>query len=232
MKFDSFTIAEVVRESDSIRSYRLEPKSGAIPRFEPGNFFLLRLPDGSGKMVQRPYSAASAPWEDGLLFTLKLAGQFTHLIWEAKEGDGIEASGPYGIFTLRNDDAERVFISGGVGVSPFRSMILHTVKKEKKPAHLFHSARTFGELVYFRELGKLASEEPLFNFIPTITGEDKPESFKGLSGRVSAQTLRDRLASLEGRTFYVCGSKEMARSVSHMLVEAGVKKELVRKEEW
>ena len=124
MQFTPFTVHDIVHESEDIRTFRLEPKDGALPAFKPGNFFILALPDETGKRAQRPYSIASLPGEGYLQFCIALKGAFTHLLWKLKKGDSIDVAGPFGLFALAPTDTERVFIAGGVGISPLRAMLL------------------------------------------------------------------------------------------------------------
>ena len=232
MNFRQFVVKEMVEESPDVRTFRLAPADGAVPAYKPGHFFLLRLKDANGKLVQRSYSAASHTSEPGLAFCIKLKGEFTHLLWNLKKGDAVEADGPYGIFLLRQEDEERVFIGGGVGISALRSMILQTVKFEGKPCCLFHSAHTFEGLTYYEEMKSLAEQNPHFKFYPSVTGPDAPAGWGGLCERASVQCLKEKLGALLGKSFYLCGSKEMTGALSAALLAEGVPKEMIKKDEW
>jgi len=232
MKFERYAISRIVDESGDVRTFRLQKKDGSpLPQYQPGKFFLLRLQDPSGKMVQRAYSAASHPSEPFLAFCIKLKGAFTHMLWGLKEGDSIEVDGPYGIFLLKPEDASRVFIGGGVGISALRSMVMQTIK-EGKPCALFHSARHIEDLIYFSQMQKLSEENKGFSFYPTLTGDEAPAGWGGLRGRISVELMAGKLGSLEGKAFYLCGSKEMTSQLSDALMAAGVPKEMIRKDEW
>ena len=232
MNFRQFEVTEIVEESDGIRTFRLSAKDGAAPAYTPGHFFLLRLRNADGKLVQRSYSAASHPSEPGLGFCIKLKGEFTHLLWNLKKGDGLEADGPYGVFLLRPEDTERVFIGGGVGISALRSMILQSVKFEGKPSCLFHSAHTFEGLTYYEEMKSLAEQNPHFKFYPSVTGPDTPEGWSGLRERISVASLKGAPGALSGKSFYLCGAKEMTGALSAALLAEGVPKEMIKKDEW
>ena len=232
MNFQPFVIREITEESSDVRTFKLTRPDGTLPKYQPGHFFLLRLKDDTGKMMQRSYSVASCE-EDGMLwFCVKLKGAFTHLLWRLKAGDSIEVDGPYGIFLLNPSDTERVFIGGGVGISALRSMILHSVRDESKRSWLFHSARAFENLTYFSEMKKLASERPLFKFYSCVTGEEKPPGWNGYCERISVNMLKDVLGSLGEKTYYLCGSKEMCAELTTGLMGAGVPKDRIKKDEW
>lgn len=231
MNFQPFVVKEITEESADIRTFKVTKPDGTVPSYQPGHFFLLRLKDETGKLVQRSYSVASCEDEGMLWFCVKLKGAFTHLLWKLQKGDSIELDGPYGIFLMNPSDTERVFIGGGVGISALRSMILRSAKESKRSS-LFHSARTFDGLTYFQEMKKLASENPLFKFYPSITGEEKPPGWNGYSERISVQMLKDVLGTFSEKTFYFCGSKEMGAEISAALMAAGVPKERIKKDEW
>jgi len=231
MEFKEYIVVDITDESSEVRTFKLKRHDGALPPYQSGHFFLLQLPDGNGKLTHRPYSVASAPWEDCLQFCIKRKGTFPNYLWKLVNGSRILVDGPYGIFLLKPDDTERVFVGGGVGISALRSMILQTIKEGKK-GYLFHSAHTKDGLIYFEQMKKLSAENPNFKFFPSITGEVQPEGWSGLGERISAETLKAALGSLAGKTFYLCGSKDMAGSLAIALAAAGVPKERIKKDEW
>ncbi|MEM4348462.1 MAG: FAD-binding oxidoreductase [Candidatus Anstonellaceae archaeon] len=231
MEFKHFVVEEIVQEAADVRTFKLSPISGSIPKYQPGQFFLLRLPDGTGKYIHRPYSVASHPEEPNLWFCIKNKGFFPSLLWKLKPKDSLELDGPYGIFLLGKEDKERVFIGGGVGISALRSMIIQTVK-ENLPAWLFHSAHTKEGLIYFDQMQALSSSYSSFKFFPSISGDNIPFGWSGLKGRITVEILKEKLGSLQGKSFYLCGSKEMVSSLASSLMTSGVPKESIKKDEW
>lgn len=231
MKFGKFVVRKITCESEGVKTFFLSRPDGSIPAYQPGHFFLLRLPDENGKPVQRSYSAASHPSEPLLSFCIKLKGAFTQLLWKLNEDATVEIDGPYGVFLLRAEDASRVFIGGGVGISALRSQILQTIK-EGKPCFLFHSAKTLEGLTYHSEMEKLAAENANFKCFLSLTGEQLPDGWKGMRGRINVLVLKEKLGSLQSKTFYLCGSKEMAGELSAALIAEGVAKERIKKDDW
>ncbi|VVC00879.1 Sulfhydrogenase 1 subunit gamma [uncultured archaeon] len=232
MNFQPYVLQDTVNESDDVRTFRFAKGDGTLPAYKPGHFFLLRLKGEDGKMMQRSYSVASHPEEPFLSFCIKLKGAFTHLLWKLKSGDTVEIDGPYGIFLLRQEDTERVFIGGGVGISALRSMILQTVKHDGKRACLFHCAHEFPGLAYFQEMKSLSAGNPLFKFYPSITGEEKPAGWNGMCDRIGVPLLKKILGTFEDKTFYLCGSKGMVSGLTEALIADGVPKDRIKKDEW
>ena len=231
MQFTPYRLHGIIEVSEDIRTFQLVPKEGKMPDYKPGNFFLLALNDEGGHRVQRSYSVASLAEEESVLqFCIKLKGVFTHMLWKQKIGDIVDVSGPFGMFTLLPNDAERVFIGGGVGISPLRAMVLQTLNEGKK-AYLFQSAHTFEELAYYSEFKKLSRENPLLRYFPCITRE-APEDWLGLCQRLSIPVVEQEIDGVEDKSFYFCGSKKMEKEMVDGLLAEGVPKEKIKSEAW
>ena len=228
MDYRGFRLAKIEELPDDVRIFTF---AGEAPPYRPGSFFLIRLAGSDGKKIFRSFSAANHPSEAGLCFCVKRKGAFTSLLWNLRVGDSAEISGPYGLFALDEKDSERVFICGGTGVAPLRGMILQTLL-EKKRAYLFHSAHTLSGMAFAGEMGGLERADPLFKFFPAVTREEMPQSWAGIKGRLDAGIIAQRLGTLEGKTFYMCGSKAMVSALVDELMAAGVPKEKIRKEDW
>jgi ferredoxin-NADP reductase len=228
MGYREFTLAKIEEVAEGVRIFTFE---GKVPPYKPGNFFLIRLEGADGKMIFRPFSAASHQMEPDLRFCVKKNGAFTELLWKLRTGDAAEIDGPYGIFTLDDNDSERVFIAGGTGIAPLRGMIMQTLLEEKR-ASLFHSASTTSGLVYSDEMRLFQARNPGFRFFPAVTRQEMPHDWEGMQGRLTADAIAQKLGSLSGKTFYLCGPKEMIGSLVAGLTRAGVPKEKIRKEEW
>jgi len=221
-------LARVEEVAEGIRIFSFE---GEVPEYQPGNFFLIRLEGEGGKKIFRPFSAATHPSEHGLRFCVKIKGALTSLLWKMPIGGIAEIAGPYGLFVLDGSDSERVFIAGGTGIAPLRAMILQTLAEEKR-AFLFHSAGTHSGLIYSEEMRLYEAKNPNFSFFPAVTRQEMPDEWEGIRGRLTAEAIAQKLGLLEGKTFYLCGPKEMISSLVDGLAAAGVPKEKIKKEEW
>ncbi len=166
-------LERVEEEGGDVRSLYF---GGSVPPYKPGNFFRLHLKNSEGKKMFRPYSAASHPSEQKLRFSVKKNGMFSGMVFDLREGDRVEIDGPYGIFTLGANDGQRVFVAGGVGITPLRSMILQTLS-EGNPAVLFHSARTLEGIICNDEMKLLALQKRIFP--PDSFRSHRRQDFRG-----------------------------------------------------
>ena len=228
MAYQEHRIAMIEEVTESVRIFHMD---GEAQPFKPGNFFLMRIIGEDGKKAFRPFSAASHPSEGSLRFCIKKGGAFTTRLWGLGTGDAVEIDGPYGIFLLDGSDTGRVFIAGGTGIAPLRSMIMQTLLEEK-PAALFHSASAMPGLAYSGEMELISSRNPSFTFFPAVTRQEMPQEWEGIRGRITVDAISQRLGALSGKTFYICGPKEMVETLVQGLAAAGVPKEKVKKEEW
>ena len=179
-------LVDIIKETKSNWRFIFESPLYDEIKFVPGQLVQLLAkpyaPSEGGDSIKRNYSIAS--WPDGsnqfeLIITYLKGGQMSEYLFnEAKIGDEFAYNGPMGIFTLPDNlmDRDIYFVSTGSGISPFRSMInyLHQNKIPFKNIKLFFGTRTEDDLVYREELEKIQKELPNFEYIPTLSREDKP----------------------------------------------------------
>jgi ferredoxin-NADP reductase len=189
-----------------------------------------------GHERRKPYSIASAPEDaqrDGwleLLVGVDTEGRpGPHLTLEP--GSLVDVEGPIGRFTFPAHPQEDrfVFVAGGTGIAPLRSMLRHALTVPHRQIGLLYSARTSGEFAYEPELKSLAREGRI-ELKQTITRE--PESdWTGLRGRIG----RDDLAPLihdPSTMCFVCGPPALVQDIPKQLEELGVPRRLIRVEEF
>ncbi len=106
-------------ETPTVRSVRLS-LAGQPFSFKPGQYCLFAVKPG----VVHALSICSAPGLPCLEFaTRKSDSDFKKAFWELKEGDAVDLAGPLGGFTYEGGAGHAVFLSGGVGVTPIKSML-------------------------------------------------------------------------------------------------------------
>jgi len=230
-----FVIERIVEETPAVRSFYLAPRDGKIFEFLPGQFVLVFLKDREGNVAKRAYSISSSPNEKGhVRITVALHAEFTKMLFAKKQGDAVTVTGPYGNFTLgENLQEEAVFIAGGVGITPFFSMISWASERmpQKKMA-LFYSSREQEHLIFLKELGKVAEKNRNFRMALTITGETCPLGVECFRRRIDEKMLRDTLGNLSGKQYYICGPAKMVEGMIDLLETLGVENTKIKNERW
>ncbi|VVM70233.1 Flavohemoprotein [Pseudomonas fluorescens] len=210
-------VARIVEESQSIRSFYLEPADGAgLPRFEAGQHLPVRfcLSEGDAPLV-RTYSLSSAPSDDFMRISVKRDGRVsTHLHERIREGDLIEARAPQGRFTVNPDERRPlVLLAAGVGVTPLLSMLREVIYegeriRRTRPTWFIQSARSLADLGFRDELYELASRAKDSVRALRLLSQPEEHAREGedfeLAGRVDVQLLKG-LLPLDDYDFYLCG---------------------------
>jgi NAD(P)H-flavin reductase len=227
-------VSSVQRSTRSTRIVRLD-LDGASFCYAAGQAASLGI---SGRHERIPYSIASAPEESRhfgrLEFLIKVepSGRWGHQFDRLTRGMRLAVRGPYGRFTFPEHPAERrfLFIAGGTGIAPVRSMIRHVVlSRQPGRMRLLYSARTPGDFSYLPELRRM-TREGVIELTLTATREVGAR-WRGERGRIVATRLALLVDQPETLCF-VCGPSAMVTDVPLMLMELGVRSSRIRIEEW
>jgi ferredoxin-NADP reductase len=207
---------------------------GARFNYRAGQAALIGVVD---QPLHVPYSIASAPedtTEQGSLeFLIKLeAGGWGPQLSGLHRGSRISLHGPAGSFVFPRTPAERqfLFVAGGTGIAPLRSMIRHAFySRQRGRMHLLYSARTPADFAYLPELKRYARDGRL-ELALTATRE-VPERWRGEQGRITLARLASLVETPETLCF-VSGPAAMVDDVPRMLTQLGIERKRIRIEEW
>ncbi len=210
--------------------------------FAPGQYLTIGV-YADGKLVQRPYSVASAPrvaGTDGYEFYVRLVPilRFTTLLWRLPIGHGMRMIGPKGKFVLEPDDRRtHLFVSTGTGIAPFISMVRETeAAGAPRRTVMLHGCSYVDELGYRAELEAWERERTYpVTYVPTISRPDDPRNagWEGRRGRVEhvvADVCHDLGLRADRTVVYICGNPEMILNVERVLMDRGFPEFHVKKE--
>src|SRR3989338_4685374 len=134
-------VIETKQETPDVKSIKLELKEKFD--YKPGQYVIVEF-DIEDSENTRSLSLASSPTEDFLLFSTKISqSAFKQKFNSLKIGDTVKIMGPMGMFVLKEDAKEIVFLGGGIGITPFSDMIKYACdKKLQIKMTLLYSNRT------------------------------------------------------------------------------------------
>ena len=171
------------------------------------------------------FSIASSPnHPEKLTITFRISqSSFKQTLLNAPLGTPVTIEGPKGIFTLpHTPERHLVFIAGGIGVTPFMSIISFTTEN-KLPyiITLFYYNRSKESAVYLVELESLAHDNPLFSFVP-------------IYGPLDANEIQDHIKkqSKETLLFYIAGPPGMVQEARLVLKTEMIKDDTIKTEEF
>ncbi|WP_328615854.1 2Fe-2S iron-sulfur cluster binding domain-containing protein [Amycolatopsis sp. NBC_00355] len=192
-------------------------------KFFPGQYLDFAIPDTE---ESRSFSMANTSARDGLLeFVIKIYpdGLFsTFLDTRVAVGDRLRITGPFGVFTLRdNPSADLVFVGGGAGMAPILSLLRTMAERGiERKATYFYGARRRQDLCFDAELRELQEKLPDFRYVPALS-EPGDDDWDGETGFVT-DVLRAAGLDLKGADAYVCGPPPMVEAALELLPALGV----------
>ncbi len=215
-------LIEVIQETPSIKSFKFSLQGRKLS-FNPGQYMIMDLKVADPKGNTRLFSISSAPLENFLMFSTKISdSNFKQKLNSLKIGEKVKLQGPLGRFTLQEDIFKKtVMIAGGIGITPFRSMIkfaLNSVPGLK--IVLLYSNKTPDEIAFKKEFEELASTHAEnFSLVNTITQPEEALEWIGRIGRIDETLIKEFVEDLNEAIFYVCGPPKMVEAMVSLLKE-------------
>ncbi len=205
--------------------------------FLPGQYMEWTLPlkkiDSRGN--RRYFTIASSPTEKNVHLGVKInfpSSNFKKALVSAKKEKKIYAGQLMGDFILPKDEKRKiVFIAGGIGITPFRSMIKYLLdKKIARPVILLYSNKKADEIVY-KNVFDEAQRKLGIKTVYTLTDKEiLPPDWKGEVGRVDADMIKRQVPDFSERIFYLSGPHEMVKGFEETLRGMGIKGKNIKKD--
>ena len=190
----------------------------------------------------RAYSMANYPEEHGVVkFNIRIAspppgssgipaGKMSSYVFNLKPGDKMKVYGPFGEFFAKDTEAEMIFIGGGAGMAPMRSLIFDQLKRLKstRKTSFWYGARSMREAFYGEDYDALAAENANFDWHLALSDPQPEDNWDGLTGFIHNVLFDNYLKehdAPEDCEFYMCGPPMMNAAVVQMLKDLGVEDE-------
>lgn len=207
--------------------------------FLPGQYIRMTLPHPSPdeRGISRYFTIASSPLDKKyvMVTTKMIQSTFKETLHGLKKGDPVQFFGPMGWFLQPEDEQfEKVFIAGGIGITPFHSLLLAASKKQPKhPMTLFASFSTKEDAIFYDELLTLSEKYPhirvVYVFSKAQENQHKPIDEKG---RISKTLLKKYIKDLKNPKYYVVGPFEMVENTKALLLSLTLDEEKIFTEDF
>jgi ferredoxin-NADP reductase len=191
--------------------------------WEAGQYMHYVLPheNADDRGDERWFTISSAPFEKEIHITTRNSGDkgssFKKNLFSLDIGAEVESDGPEGDFTVTDPSKPFVFIAGGIGITPFRSILLDLDKKEVSITGTLLYANRDTNIVFKDELDNLASKHPGF----TIKYIINPDQVDGLY-------IRKEIPDLQTPIFYISGPKPMVLALEQTLKEMDIAEDHIK----
>jgi ferredoxin-NADP reductase/nitrite reductase/ring-hydroxylating ferredoxin subunit len=176
----------------------------------------------------RHFTISSSPTENFIMFSTRIRDSpYKKRLSTLEEGANVKVRGPEGQFVLHQDYSKAaVFLSGGIGVTPFRSMIKYATD-EQLPLKItmFDSNRNRDSILFKKEFDEWANKNKNLKIIYTISEDEQQQSsstandWKGEHGRIDKAMILKYLDNniLNNSIFYICGPPSMLKAMQSLL---------------
>ncbi len=203
--------------------------------FQPGQYMEWTLkPDKADSRGNRRYfTIASSPTEEDVRIGIKFypeSSSFKNQLVSMKEGDEIVASQRAGDFTMPKDKTKKlVFIAGGIGITPFRSMVKFLIdKNEKRDITLLYSSKTVADIAY-KDIFDTAERQLGIKTVYAITEPSQTLTDSQMrKGFIDMQMIMKEIPDFKDRIFYISGPHGMVSVFGKILKDMGVRKNQIK----
>ena len=222
------TVTKVTEVGSQSLGLWFEPQ-GVFPQFIAGQHVTVVLKNESlsGADKAHTYTIASTPMElpEILIASKDSPSVFKKALRELKPGDSVTITNPIGDFYLHEGDRPVVMIAGGIGITPFRSMLVQAFHTGiTRAIHVLYSNKT-ADIAFRTELDALAERYPNLQITYTVTVPDA--SWRGEGRLITRELVCDYCPAPSDSDFYVCGPPGMVNACIAYLSELNVPSEQV-----
>jgi glycine betaine catabolism B len=224
MKFNA-EVNEIVQRTKDVRSIKFARPEGFD--YLPGQFMFITIGKGEAQMTKH-FTISSSPTEEHLEMTKRLTDHpFSDALASLEPGDEVMIEGPHGSFTFKGEHNKIGLLSGGIGITPLRSMIKYSTDKglETKIA-LLYSNRTEDDIAFRDDLEAMHKQNPNLDVVYTLTGPS--QIWKGATGRISEEMVVKFVPDYMERVFFTSGPRKMVEAVVSLLKNLSVPQQQIK----
>ncbi|MGP4082243.1 PDR/VanB family oxidoreductase [Pseudalkalibacillus sp. R45] len=210
------TVEKIEKETDTITTFTLTSEELLLPQFGAGSHITVHLPMG-----RRQYSLVNNPLEmknEYVIAVKKISDQHGgsgYLHECIREGDKLTVSTPDNFFPLQTEAKHHVFFAGGIGITPFMSMMAY-LKEIGHTFELHYAARSERECAFYRHIQLHYQDEVSCYFM------DREEKTKRLQQVMQNRTM--------GTHMYICGPQPFMNMLVDYAQELGYPDKFIHEE--
>lgn len=208
-----FYLEKIVRETDTVHSFYINGNKMEEYSFQPGQYMHITFL-APRFWYSHPFSFSQAPNGEHLRLSIKSSGDFTSTIHTVPAGTRVIIDGPFGVFTEKKAQKEKfLFIAGGIGITPIRSLI-ESLSKKGRDMILLYGNKTEKDIAFKKELENF--KVTMHHVLSDTTNTQFERGF------IDQEKIMRLAPDFMEREIYVCGPPVMMKGIVKTLLSMGV----------
>jgi glycine betaine catabolism B len=211
-------VIDVIDRAPGVKSFRFNSADDLV--FKPGQFFFISIMIDSQERTKH-FSFSNSPTEKGYIeFTKRLtASEFSNALNILKPGDWAKIKAPMGNFTYEPGLKKAAFLSGGIGITPIRSMCKFISDKGiSSDIVLLYGNNTEADIIFRQDLDEMAENNKHLKIVYTLSDiSSVGKHWKGRTGFIDKLMIAEEIPDYSERDFYICGPPAMVSSLAGLL---------------
>ncbi len=227
MKFET-NVKDVKSRAYNVKSFRF-PRPISLG-YKAGQFMFVTIKSGKDEL-KKHFTISSSPTErDFVEFTKKLTGsRFSNALDALEVGDWARIDAPYGTFTFEGEFEKIGMLSGGIGITPLRSVCKYCTDMQLETEIVLLYGNHFErDIIFRREFEEMQKRNENLKVVFTVS--EPSEGWSGYRGRINAQMIESQIPDYMERVFYTCGPPRMVEAMENLLKDLDVPQKQVKKE--
>jgi len=217
IKFET-EVLNIIQRTHNVKSFRFKIKEDVD--FKPGQFFFVTLKiDGTERT--KHFSFSNSPTEKGYVeFTKRITdSEFSKALNRLNIGDWARLKMPYGSFTFEGEYEKIAFLSGGIGITPIRSICkFATDSILPTDMVLLYGNNREEDIIFRQDLDNMQAVNKNLRIVYTLTSPDiDRKTWQGRIGYIDDKMIKEEISDFNERVFYICGPPRMVESLINIL---------------
>jgi glycine betaine catabolism B len=219
---------EIIPRTANIKSFRFAANIKEAP-YVSGQFYMVTIKI-KGTEALHHISFSSSPTDEHLEFTKRItASEYSQALNAMKPGDWAHIVGPFGEFVLPDKLQPLCFVTGGIGITPLRSMLRYiTAKQLPFDVVLLYSNNSYDDIAFRDELLDTSKSNKNIRVELILTGTEIPLGWKGKTGYINQGLVRELVPDYAQRLFYISGPTKMVLALQEQITGIGVPENMIK----
>lgn len=230
MKFEA-KVTNIIQRTYNVKSVRF-PRPASF-NYKPGQFMFITIKSEQNEPLKKHFTISSSPTErEHIEFTKKLTDHpFSRTLNTLRVGDWAAIDGPYGDFTFEGEFEKIGLLSGGIGITPLRSICKYCLDtRSRTKIALLYANRTEEDIVFRKELEDMQKLNS--NFRVAFVIAEANDRWTGYVGRIDADMIKKEIPDYVETMFYTCGPPAMVEAMEKLLEELDVPEKQIKTEKF